>query len=349
MPFRSRRRTLLTSIGVILLACLAAVMFLVVSGSGGAAHRAHATRAWQDAQTNHQVFPGGLWVNPGSLPAEEEQLLSKEGDVTAAALVQQIASQPIAVWLTGPSSRTALLSTLHRDLAEAKLAGKTPVFVLYAIPDRDCGNYSAGGFPTNASYLSWSETIARTLRGHPAVVLMEPDSIAMLGRSSCTSITKTRLHLLDEAVRTYSRDHIDVYLDGGNSHWQKASVMATRLREAGVKYARGFFTNVSNFYGVDPERAYADRLSGMLGGAHFVIDVSRDGPGWAGSWCNPDGAALGQNPHITLGDTPLDALLWVKTPGASDGTCNGGPAAGRWYQSYALSLVTNREAHHSAG
>ena len=37
----------------------------------------------------------------------------------------------------------------------------------------------------------------------------------------------------------------------------------------------------------------------------------------------------------------LDALLWVKLPGESDGTCNGGPAAGAWFPSMALELARN--------
>jgi len=107
---------------------------------------------------------------------------------------------------------------------------------------------------------------------------------------------------------------------------------------------QGFATNVSNFYRVDQERAYADELADAIGGdPHFVIDVSRNGQGWRGDWCNPEGAGLGQLPHVTLGTTRLDALLWVKTPGLSDGSCNGGPAAGQWWESYALALVENRK------
>ena len=32
----------------------------------------------------------------------------------------------------------------------------------------------------------------------------------------------------------------------------------------------------------------------------------------------------------------VDAFLWIKTPGESDGTCSGGPAAGKWWGEYAL-------------
>ncbi|MER5876786.1 glycoside hydrolase family 6 protein [Streptomyces sp. NPDC001910] len=32
----------------------------------------------------------------------------------------------------------------------------------------------------------------------------------------------------------------------------------------------------------------------------------------------------------------LDAYLWIKRPGESDGECEGGPAAGQWWPEYAL-------------
>jgi endoglucanase len=296
------------------------------------------TRPWPDSATNTQIYPGGLWVNPSSLPATEARQLRSSGQTTAAGAVATIAAQPIATWLT----ESASAAHLKAQLTQARAAGTTPVFVTYAIPDRDCGDYSAGGFRDNPSYERWNATIAAELRGHRAIVLIEPDSIAMLGRPGCSGEGSTRLAVLKSVVRRYARNHIDVYLDGGNSHWQSPATMAARLRQAGVRYARGFFTNVSNFYRVDQERSYANRLSELVGDKHFVIDVSRNGAGWKGAWCNPAGAALGQDPHVTAGATRLDALLWVKTPGVSDGTCNGGPPAGEWFESYALALVGHR-------
>jgi endoglucanase len=319
-----------------------AVIILLVPRPGD--HSSPSAPPWQDTASNRAVFPGGLWVNPKSQPATQVLQLRASGQTASAAAVATIASQPIATWLTGSVSGEKLVRLLRADLTAAKAAGTTPVFVTYAIPDRDCGDYSAGGIRTAAAYKEWNATIAGVLRGHPAVVLMEPDSIAMLGAATCTSATAGRLALLDAVARRYASDHIDVYLDGGNSHWRSPQVMATRLRQAGIAYARGFFTNVSNFYRVDAERRYASSLSALVGNKHFVIDVSRDGAGPRGSWCNPTGAALGQDPHVTAGTTKLDALLWVKTPGASDGTCNSGPAAGQWYASYALALVANRGA-----
>jgi endoglucanase len=338
-PFR-RHRALIAGFSLAL--ALGVTVLVLVDGAHSRLHEQ--ARPWQDSATNSAVFPGGLWVNPNSLPADESRQLLSSGQATAASAVGEIASQPTATWLTESGTTAELQRTIRKDLASSSAAGTTPVFVTYAIPDRDCGDYSAGGFHTNAAYQKWNDAIAGALRGHSAVVLIEPDSIAMLGRSSCSVNAATRLAVIRSAVRRFAADHIEVYLDGGNSHWQSPQTMASRLRQAGVRYARGFFTNVSNFYPVDQERSYADKLSALLGGKHFVIDVSRNGAGAKGSWCNPAGAALGQNPHVTAGSSPLDALLWVKTPGASDGTCDNGPTAGHWFESYALALVANR--HH---
>jgi hypothetical protein len=82
-------------------------------------------------------------------------------------------------------------------------------------------------------------------------------------------------------------------------------------------------------------------LSQRVGGKHFIIDVSRNGLGATsdGQWCNPPGRALGVNPTTVTDNALVDAYLWVKVPGESDGTCNGGPNAGGWWPEYALGLA----------
>ncbi|XIE81958.1 glycoside hydrolase family 6 protein [Streptomyces sp. SBR177] len=51
------------------------------------------------------------------------------------------------------------------------------------------------------------------------------------------------------------------------------------------------------------------------------------------------GRALGVPPTDRTGDELVDAYLWIKRPGDSDGTCRGGPAAGTWWPDYALGLA----------
>jgi endoglucanase len=289
------------------------------------------------AESVGTVYPGGLFVAPDSTAEQADVALTATGDTAGAAAAAYIAKQSVAVWLTNSLSDALLVRVIDRNLANAEAQGTTPVFVTYAIPDRDCGGYSAGGL-TDATYPAWSDLVASTLKGHNAVVMVEPDSL-----STCPSQTTSREALIANAVQTFTADGIPTYLDGGSPNSVTAQVAAARLEAAGIADARGFFSNVASYYSVDPVRDYDNQISALTGDSHFVIDVSRDGRGWQGTWCNAPGAGLGQDPHVSLGDTGLDALLWIKSPGVSDGTCNGGPAAGDWFASYAESLVALRE------
>jgi endoglucanase len=295
------------------------------------------------ASADDTVFGSRLYVDPTSDARRMADWFAATGDTTRAALIEQIASQPTAVWLGDWYSPTLLLSVIQRHLRAAAAQGATPVFVTYAIPDRDCGGFSAGGY-TPDQYLDWNRRIAAALAGSRAVVLIEPDSLSMLPSAKCAGVADTRLPLLHSAVDILGAAGLTTYLDGGNARWLTPDVQATYLKAAGVADARGFFTNVSNFDATQTERDYAGKVSSRVGWKHFVIDVSRNGKGWTGDWCNPPGAALGQNPQITESPTvKLDALLWVKHPGTSDGFCNGGPAAGTWFESAAEALVLGRQ------
>lgn len=290
------------------------------------------------------VFAGRLYVDPNSDARRVADRLAATGDTRRAALIDRIASQPTAVWLGDWYSSALLDSVIRRHLRAAAAQGATPVFVTYAIPDRDCGDYSAGGFAPSR-YLDWNRHLAATLAGSRAVVLIEPDSLSMLPSPKCAGVANTRLPLIRSAVSMLGAAGLSTYLDGGNARWLSPDVQAGYLKAAGIADARGFFTNVSNFDTTQAERDYAGKLSSRVGWKHFVIDVSRNGAGWTGTWCNPPGAALGQNPQITQSPaSKLDALLWVKHPGTSDGTCNGGPSAGAWFESGAEALVRGRGA-----
>ena len=122
--------------------------------------------------------------------------------------------------------------------------------------------------------------------------------------------------------------------------------MAPRLIAAGIGFADGFSLNVSNFHTAETNTAYGQALAGLLGGKRFVIDTSRNGLGGSDpyDWCNPAGRALGTPATAITGHPLVDAYLWIKRPGESDGTCNGGPAAGGWWGEYALGLAARMPA-----
>lgn len=321
----------------------AVIAVIVVLGLPAVRDSSQPTPAPSLTAANTEIFPGGLYVDPTNEAAIAEAEARDQGRSSVADRIAEIAEEPTAIWIGDWTQGDSLASILAGHRARAEASGTTMVFVLYAIPARDCGNFSAGGLTAEA-YLPWVAEVAEGLRGSSAVVLLEPDSLAMLTNDDrCEDQRAVRTPLLSAAVDLLADAGIAVYLDAGNSNWAPVDEIVPLLREAGVDRARGFFTNVSNFYRVDEERAFADGLSAELGGsARFVIDVSRNGDGWQGDWCNPPGAALGQDPGVTEGTTALDALLWVKHPGQSDGTCNGGPTAGAWWEEYALDLVAAR-------
>jgi endoglucanase len=102
---------------------------------------------------------------------------------------------------------------------------------------------------------------------------------------------------------------------------------------------------------------FAQMMGTSVATTHFVIDTSRNGNGpnnmqafaqppfsqpasviaalASANWCNPPGAGLGLRPATSTGVPLLDAYLWVKTPGQSDGQCDAAGNARAWdYTAY---------------
>lgn len=264
------------------------------------------------------------------------QTAKAAGDSVTAALLEQIATQPQAHWLTDALGEEEVRSTVTQLTSSA--GSETVLLVVYAIPGRDCGQYSSGGL-TQEQYVDWVAAAADGIQGQPWIVL-EPDALAMLG--DCEG-QGDRVGMLAQAARILSDAGARVYLDVGHSNWLSAQEAARRLQRVGLDHAVGFALNVSNYQSTADSVAYAAAINQSLGTtAHFIVDTSRNGNGAQDTWCNPQGAALGESPRIVMDDSGLDAVAWIKLPGGSDGTCNGGPAAGQWWQEMALRLVQQR-------
>jgi endoglucanase len=97
---------------------------------------------------------------------------------------------------------------------------------------------------------------------------------------------------------------------------------------------------------------YAQNMGDAVATTRFVVDTSRNGHGpnsmqgyasapydqpasvistlAGGNWCNPPASGLGLRPTASTGVPLLDAYLWVKTPGQSDGQCDSAGGARAW-------------------
>lgn len=170
------------------------------------------------------------------------------------------------------------------------------------------------------------------------------------------------LALHPDAATTTPTDCGDQYYSGGPANGFTGGALD------GSKVWSATATDpTANTAGIDSRYAQELAAAKVKPTTHFVVDTSRNGQGpWtpaAGTsypdpqvWCNPPGRGLGARPKAMPSKAypQLDAYLWIKTPGQSDGQCNRGvagsttdpewggitdPAAGAWFPQQALQLA----------
>ncbi|WP_328869990.1 glycoside hydrolase family 6 protein [Streptomyces sp. NBC_00287] len=268
------------------------------------------------------------------------------GDPRHGVIQSRIAAQPAAVWFADftPDSITARVRAVTSGGAAL---GRVPVVVAYAIPDRDCGGHSQGGAPDLDAYDDWIDRFAAGLGSDDVIVVLEPDAVA---QAECLSGGQRadRFASLARAGRVLkeANPRARVYYDAGHSGWHAPATQAGWLKQAGAASpasSDGIFSNVSNFHTTADEIAYDRQVLDALGGPASlgaVIDTSRNGNGApaGGQWCDPAGRQIGRAPTMSTGEARIDAYLWVKLPGESDG-CKGTP--GTFSPSYAYDLASS--------
>lgn len=285
-----------------------------------------------DAQAANPYAAHAGYPDPDSHTAQAAEQAAADGDAEAEAVFSRLAGVPQGIWLTPEEYPVGQVGPFVSGIVDAADdAGQVPTFVVYGIPDRDCsGGFSGGGLPAD-EYLTWVDEIAVAAgEGERAVAVLEPDALA--SALQCDRIQE-RVRLIGAAVDELRAAEVTTYVDGGHSSWVAPADLAGLLEQVGVRDVRGFATNVSNFQTDQDEQAYAEELSGILGGVHYVIDSGRNGVGATDEWCNPPGRAFGTEPVAAGENDPehQDAYLWVKPPGESDGECGGGPPAGEFW------------------
>ena len=176
--------------------------------------------------------------------------------------------------------------------------------------------------------------------GHPG---LEIDGV---GSSRCMEKTgalgQWEADLNYEATQLGNLPHTVVYLEGGYSDGNPPGYTARVLNAAGVGKIRGFFTNDTHINWTIDEVHWAEKVSAMTHGANFIVNTAQNGNGPLRPHnrvnngnevlCNPPGRAMGPAPTTTTGFAHADAFLWTGPPGNSSGSCNGGTAAGTFWE-----------------
>jgi endoglucanase len=217
-----------------------------------------------------------------------------------------------------------------------------PIFVIYNIPNRDVGQYSKGGAENREKYIDFIHRFAKGIGEDSPIIIYEPDA---LPHSTLLSEEEQewRLSLMNESLDILtSKCNGLVYVDVGHSSWLKPQQVGDLLNKVSNEKVKGFSVNVCNYRTNDECLRWALRICRIRKKDTFVIDTSRNGCGPLDTeWCNPKGRGLGNPPSTNTEHKKCDAYLWIKIPGESDGKCNGGPKAGKFWGKQAESLVIN--------
>ncbi|KAG9855336.1 cellobiohydrolase II, partial [Aureobasidium melanogenum] len=246
-------------------------------------------------------------------------------------------------------------------------------------------------------YKAYIDSIAAIVKKHSSTkiaLVIEPDSLGNLVTNAnvakCQEAHDNYISGVEYAIKTLDFDNVAMYLDGGHGGWlgwpanigPAADLFASIYTAAGKpKAVRGIATDVSNYNAYQlatapsytqsnpnfDEQRYVNALAPLLTAqgfpAHFIIDQGRSGVQptsqlQQGDWCNVINTGFGIRPTTTTGDPLVDAIVWVKPGGESDGTSDStsprydahcgyadalkpAPEAGTWFQAYFEQLLKN--------
>src|ERR1035441_5543109 len=134
------------------------------------------------------------------------------------------------------------------------------------------------------------------------------------------------------------------------------TVLATRpsytariLNAIEVSKIRGFFTNDTHQNWTSAEVHWAQQISKLTHGAHFIVNTSDNGRGpklnphpvtqGTEALCNPPDRGIGPMDTTATTSSQADAFLWTHPPGNSSGSCGGGTPSGTFWAAKAISMA----------
>jgi len=228
-------------------------------------------------------------------------------------------------------------------------------------------------------------------------LIIEPDSLPNLvtnaNVSACASAASDYKAGVAYALKQLNLPNVAMYIDAGHGGWlgwdanlqPGADMLSSVWKTAGSPaQVFGISTNVAgwNAWSASPgefstasdakynkcqdEKRYINAILPLIkkGGmpAHAIIDTGRNAvqglrKEW-GDWCNVNGAGFGVRPTTSTSDPLVDAFVWVKPGGESDGTSDSSanrydsfcgkddafkpaPQAGQWNEAYFELLIKN--------
>jgi endoglucanase len=229
-------------------------------------------------------------------------------------LMAKIALRPLTVWV-GAWYPDSYARTVARQIIQGTTGGNPQVLSQVAVfrldPWEGQACYGSWGPGDQGSYRAWINQFAAGIGRSRVALILQPDlPDALCARS------QVPLQLVSYAARRFNAlRHTTVYIDVGAARWASVSQAARLLEHAGIRHARGFALNVTQYGSTGLELEYGAQIARALGragirGKHFVINTDENGaPFLAGQYPGDANEARAcSNPQdrlcVTLGIPP---------------------------------------------
>ena len=197
-------------------------------------------------------------------------------------LLARIALRPLAYWF-GSWFADWYAPTAAREYIASDTGGNPNALAQMAVFRLDKWEQAActddPSRAAQASYRRWVDNFAAGIGASRVALILQPD----LPFALCAP-TRVPLQLVAYAAKTFSAlPHTTVYIDGG-VHWfpMRSDQAVSMLEQAGVRYARGFALNTTEYDATGAELEYgASIVRGLqaagYGTKHMVINTAQNG------------------------------------------------------------------------
>jgi endoglucanase len=197
-------------------------------------------------------------------------------------LLAKIALRPLAYWF-GSWFADSYAPTAAREYIASETGGNPNVLAQMAVFRLDnweqaaCTDHPSAA--AQASYRRWVDNFAAGIGASRVALILQPD----LAFALCAP-TRVPLQLVAYAARRFAAlPHTTVYIDGG-VHWfpMRATQAVSMLEQAGIRYARGFALNTTEYDATGAELTYGAGIVRALqaagyGTKHMVINTAENG------------------------------------------------------------------------
>jgi len=201
---------------------------------------------------------------------QQIEALMKASAFRDAAMLNAMVATPSAFWFEGGSPQQ-VQGEVRGVVARGARQGRVPILVTYDLPFKDCTGYGVTGAADGAAYAAWIDGLADGIGNERAIVLLEPNSLGLMPYGVSLDGTQDRCRptvasaegkrvapagatagdrfsQIAQALASIQRraPNAAVYLDGTHSNWLPVGDAASRLAQAGVARAAGFFLNTGD-------------------------------------------------------------------------------------------------------